>query len=171
MFNSNFIVIFCSFTRYSICSITIYESSKMRCLEYVQFPRSLKVICNDAFGFPVYGFILVLSNNCPLAICFFTRHEASKLRDPEFYLSRLLEVKYNGAVGHHIYDFLLVLQSIHIYPSSFSCWNRLNICSYQWAKVTDHHLQPLSRGDFFSKSNHLFHGSWGKAPTKWNWLA
>ena len=65
----------------------------------VDLSRSLKVKCESAIGFPIYGFPLMFNSNIGLG-------------DLEF------KVKCHGAVGLPLYDDLLVSNSNYMYVSN-----------------------------------------------------
>ena len=89
--------------------------------------RSLKVKCDSAIGLPIYGFLLMFNsdiwpNSDPLRDISFQNIKIpilshlrdislQNLSDVDFDLSRSGRIKYDGAVGLSICDFLFVFHS------------------------------------------------------------
>ncbi len=91
------------------------------------------------------------------------------LGDLEFVISRSFKVKFNGAVGLRIYDFILVCNSYYMSKS-----HRLGVIatgkSFSYLLSLgpnfDTHTHPLIPGRVFSKSNRFILGSKGSLPLK-----
>ncbi len=79
-------------------------------LEY-DLSRSLKVKCDGAIGFPIYGFLLMLNSNIGPNYAPLRDIRLLNLGELDFDLSRSLKVKCDSAIGLPLYGFLLMINS------------------------------------------------------------
>ncbi len=111
--------IFCRLTYLIIYGLAPLQDIRLRNLSDLELDlsRSLKVICDDVIGLPIYAFLLMFNsklwpNSAPSQDI-----RLQNVSDREFDLSRSLKVKCDSVIELPIYAFLLMFNS-NIWPNS-----------------------------------------------------